>query len=106
MSGSFIRRVSVAIAFGFLFIPIGRADEILDWNAVTQRAVLATPGAPGFRLFAIVQASVFDAVNGIERRFRPIHVTGEAPRGASVRAAAVQAAYTALVAIYPAQSAT
>jgi hypothetical protein len=43
-------------------------------------------------------------VNGIDRKFTPIHVTAEAPRGASRRAAAVQAAYTALVALFPAQS--
>ena len=84
------------------------ADEVLDWNAILQRSVVATPsvgGAPAFRLAAIVQASVFDAVNGIDQRFTPIHVTGRAPAGASRRAAAVQAAYTSLVALFPAQTA-
>jgi hypothetical protein len=49
------------------------------------------------RVAAIVQASVYDAVNGIERRYTPIHVAPAAPRGASRRAAAIQAAYASLV---------
>src|SRR4029450_128620 len=48
-------------------------------------------------------ASVFDSVNGIERRYTPIHVEPAAPRGASRRAAAVQAAYVALSHFYPSQ---
>lgn len=54
-------------------------------------------------LAAIVQAAVFDAVNGIERKYSPIHVPLDGPLGGSIRAAAVQAAYTTLVAIFPAQ---
>jgi hypothetical protein len=58
------------------------------------------------RLTAIVQASVYDAVNGIERRYTPILVKPAAPAGASLRAAALQAAYVALSKIYPAQQLT
>ena len=47
---------------------------------------------------------MFDALNGIERRYTPIHVQPDAPRGASRRAAIVQAAYTALVGLFPAQA--
>src|SRR4029077_6130155 len=46
---------------------------------------------------------VFDAVNGIERRYTSLHVAPAAPRGASRAAAAASAAYTALVALIPAQ---
>ena len=46
---------------------------------------------------------MFDALNGIERRYTPIHVQPDAPRGASRRAAVVQAAYTALAGLFPAQ---
>jgi hypothetical protein len=58
------------------------------------------------RALAIVQASVFDAVNGIERRDTPIHVQPNAPPRASRRAAAIQAAYATLVALYPSQQDT
>jgi hypothetical protein len=55
------------------------------------------------RITAIVHAAVFDAVNGIERRYAPIRVSRHGPRGASRRAAAIQAAYATLVAFYPSQ---
>jgi hypothetical protein len=55
------------------------------------------------RVAAIVQSSVFDAVNGIDPRYAPIHVAPAAPAGASQEAAAVQAAYVALLQLYPAQ---
>jgi hypothetical protein len=84
-----------------------RANVVIDWNH-TMLAVfaantppIAAPVAPHYA--AIVQASVFDAVNGIDRRYTPIHVAPAAPRGASRQAAAAGAAYTALLALFPAQ---
>jgi len=50
-----------------------------------------TRGPVSTRVTAIVEAAVFDAVNGIERRYTPIHVDFAAPAGASKRAAAIQA---------------
>jgi membrane-associated phospholipid phosphatase len=58
------------------------------------------------RVAAIVQSSVFDAVNGIDRRYTPVHVPPGAAAGASRRAAAVEAAYTALVALFPTEKGT
>ena len=87
---------------------IGIADEVTDWNRIMLDALLGPPVvAPPFaeRSAAIVQAAVFDAVNGIERRYTPIHVVPAAPRGASQRAAAVQAAYASLVHLFPGQTA-
>src|SRR5262249_22321997 len=49
---------------------------------------------------------VFDAVNGINPTFQPLHERPNAPRNASQRAAAIQAAYVVLVDTYPAQNAT
>src|SRR5581483_8555229 len=88
---------------------IGAGDEITDWNRVMLDALLGPPvvAAPlAERSAAIVQAAVFDAVNGIERRYTPIHVLPAAPPGASQRAAAVQAAYASLVHLFPSQTAT
>ena len=53
----------------------------------------------------MVQSAVFDAVNGIERRYTPVHVDSAAPDGASKRAAAVQAAYAMLIRLYAPQTA-
>ena len=87
----------------------GSADEVTDWNKILLQALITPPAvaAPlAQRSAAIVQAAVFDAVNGIERRYTPIHVLPAAPPGASQRAAAVQAAYASLVHLFPSQTAT
>src|SRR5512145_1689935 len=67
-----------------------RADEVTDWNENMLEAALVAKTSPLVmtRFAAIVQSAVFDAVNGIERRYQPIFVTAPAPRGASRRAAA------------------
>ena len=80
-------------------------NAVIDWNRimVASLATAAVPGAPGTRLGAIVQAAVFDAVNGIEPQYSSIHVAPAAPRGASRQAAAAGAAHTALVAMFPLQ---
>jgi PAP2 superfamily len=84
------------------------ADEINNWNQMLFRAGLVGGTSPLVitRVAAIVQAAVFDAVNGIDRRYTPIHVPAGGPAGASREAAAVQAAYATLVQLYPAQKST
>jgi hypothetical protein len=81
------------------------ADVVTDWNRTMVAGLEAAHVGPqpSSRLGAIVQVSVFDAVNGIERRYTPVYVTADAPRGASRAAAAASAAYTALVALIPSQ---
>ena len=81
------------------------ADEVVDWNQTLFRTALASGTSPLVitRVAAIVQTAVFDAVNGIDRRYAPIHVPPAGPAGASREAAAAQAAYATLVQIYPAQ---
>ena len=79
------------------------ADEVTDWNGHLLEAARATNANPlvAVRGAAIVHAAVFDAVNGIERRYAPIHVQPAADSGASRRAAAVQAAYATLIRLFP-----
>ena len=79
-----------------------------DWNATLVNAAVATTAdlpPVTSRKAAIVQVAVFDAVNGIERKYQPYLVTERAPRRARQAAAAAQAAYTTLLALYPAQKA-
>jgi hypothetical protein len=83
-----------------------RADEVTDWHEHLLDA-LGTAGVNpvvSTRDAALVSAAVFDAVNGVQRRYTPIRVPAAAPRGASQRAAAVQAAYAILLARFPAQA--
>jgi hypothetical protein len=100
------------IAFAALAAPhAAAADVVTDWNRTMVDALLVsqTPPPPATRVGAIVQTSVYDAVNGISRRYTQFHpeVIGAAPpRMASAQAAAAGAAYTALVALFPALKAT
>jgi PAP2 superfamily len=82
-------------------------DPVLQWIGIMNDTVLAGGTSPFFtsRIAAMVSASVFDAVNGIDPRFHPLHVPTNAPDNASERAAAIQAAYVILADAYPAQSA-
>jgi hypothetical protein len=103
------RLVVALIALAALATPgVASADVVTDWNKTMVDALLVTHTAPqtGTRIGAIVQTSVFDAVNGISRRYEQFHpevLGASAPRGASTRAAAASAAYTALVALLPTQ---
>jgi hypothetical protein len=82
-----------------------RADEITDWNTTMLRAALVGGTSPLVmtRVAAIVHSAVFDAANGIARRYTPIHVAPAGPADASRDAAAVQAAYATLLQLYPTQ---
>ena len=55
-------------------------NEVLDWNQIFIDTLIATNTANSSsqRLGAIVQTAVFDAYNGIERRYTPIFVHSDA----------------------------
>jgi membrane-associated phospholipid phosphatase len=78
-------------------------NQVLEWNQILIDTLIATNTANSSsqRLGAIVHTAMFDAYNGIERRYTPIHVHDTAPRGASRRAAVIAAAHTTLAALFP-----
>jgi len=78
-------------------------NQVLEWNQVLIDALIATstPNSSSQRLGAIVHTAIFDAYNGIERRYQPILVRPAAVPGASRRAAVIAAAHTALVGLFP-----
>ena len=78
-------------------------NHILEWNQVFIDTLIATNTANSSsqRLGAIVHTAIFDAYNGIERRYTPILVRDGAPSGASRQAAIIAAAHTALVGLFP-----
>jgi hypothetical protein len=100
---TFILTLLVALATP----PLARANTVTDWNRALIDALetAKTPPPPSARIAAIVQASVFDAVNGIRPRYSPYHVAPAAPRGACRAAAAATAAHEARSALFPAQEA-
>jgi hypothetical protein len=76
---------------------------LFDWCDQFEAAIKAAGTNPGdtVRLGAILHTAIFDAVNGVSRRYRPIHELDRGPRGASLDAAAAQAAHDALASLLP-----
>jgi hypothetical protein len=75
------------------------ADVITDWDA--RASAMASAAAIGQREVAIVDIAMFDAVNSIERRYRPYLVQLQVVQPTSSEAAAASAAATALAALHP-----
>lgn len=98
---------TLALIAGLLVTPLASADVVTDWNAELLDTVRATGTNPprATRVMAIVNVSMFDAVNGIAGLYQPYAVTDAAPAGASEEAAAAAAAHATLSALYPARAA-
>ena len=86
--------------------PAARADVVTDANARAADVVSRIPAPPvTVRAMAIVQVSVFEAVNAITGRYPPFRAKITPPPGASVEAAIAAATRTALSKLMPAQQA-
>ena len=79
------------------------ADAISDWNEKTVAFVTARqlPPPQAERVMAMVHAAMFDAVNSIERCYRPAIAQVPASAAASKDAAAAAAAASVLAGLYP-----
>ena len=97
--------LAVLLAVGSMPASAAAPDPVLEWIGIMNSTVIAGGTNPlvTSRVAALVSASVFDAVNGIDPVYRPFQVTQNAPRHASQRAAAIQSAYAMLIKLYPAQ---
>jgi hypothetical protein len=84
------------------------ANVVLEWNQLALHAVGQARLSPVFvsRDLAITQAAVYDAVVAIDRSFEPYYAHVDASHGASLEAAAAQAAHDTLTALFPAQAST
>jgi hypothetical protein len=84
-------------------------NAVSDWQAVMETSI---PGAAarknvvGLPYWGYTTVAMYDAVNSIDRRYRPFAVRVNAPRGASKDAAAATAAHDVLSHYFPAQAAT
>ncbi len=79
-------------------------NQVLEWNQIFIDTLITTNTANSSsqRLEQPrVSHAIFDAYNGIERRYTPIFLQGAAPRGSSRRAAVIAAAHRALVGLFP-----
>lgn len=107
MSSELSRRIGIVVLSLGMVIALPAAgaaeNQVLEWNQILVDTLIATNAvnAASPRLSAIVHTAIFDAYNGIERRYIPILVQEKAPEGASRRAAVIAAAHTVLVGLFP-----
>lgn len=86
--------------------PAAAADLVTDANARAAAITSRHPATPiSVRMMAIVQVSVFEAVNAITGRYPPYRATLDRAPAASVDAAVAAATRTALLKLFPAQQA-
>ena len=82
----------------------GTPNAVTVWNANTAKAAVAACLVPGdplheSRLYAMVHIAIHDALNAIDRRFRPYVPGPRGPRTASPEAAVAASAHDVLVAL-------
>jgi hypothetical protein len=84
------------------------ANVVLEWNQRALQSIGQARVSPvvASRALAITQAAVYDAVNAIDQSFEPYHADVHASHGASLEAAAAQAAHDTLASLFPSQSST
>jgi hypothetical protein len=79
------------------------ANEVLTWNEIAVKAVVAGGQNPvqRTRTLAMVQGAVHDALNAITRRYAAYYFEGPAEAGAAPDAAVAAAAHTVFVGVIP-----
>ena len=98
--------IAILAAVILLGAPGARADVVTDANAKAADIASKHPATPiAVRTMAIVQVSVFEAVNAIAGRYPAYRVQITAAPGASADAAVAAATRTALLKLMPAQQA-
>lgn len=99
-------RTLLGLALAAALAPsLASADVVTEWNEIGEKAVLAgSPPPVQFRVLAITQIAVHDALNAVRPRYETYTAQPPAPAGASSDAAAIAAAHRALSRLLPAQA--
>jgi hypothetical protein len=98
--------IAILAALILITAPNASADVVTDANAKAAEIASKLPGTPpAVRAMAIVQVSVFDAVNAITGRYPALRATVTPAPGASVDAAVAAATRTVLLKLVPPQQA-
>jgi len=103
-----MKTLSIGLVFALMLSVAGlvHADVVTDANAKAAEHASKLPGTPpAVRAMAIVQVSVFEAVNTISGRYPNQRTSVTAAPNASVDAAVAAATRTVLVKLVPAQQA-
>ena len=97
---SFLALVSV------LVVGDVKADAVIDWNSTANTVFItaARPNGAALADMAYVHIAIFDAVNAIDRRYKPFAVRPSCEVSRASRESAIgAAAHTVLVSFYPLQ---
>jgi hypothetical protein len=89
----------IATCIGLGIPTVARANVITDWDEKGIVLVGAMPAYPAERIMGMVHCAMFDAVNSIERRYRPYSVQLPAQPTTSKEAAAAAAAAAVLASL-------
>jgi hypothetical protein len=106
--GSILRLSALVLLVGLVSgaASANAQDIVLKWNDMAARTAVATSPFNAARVMAIVQLSVFEAVNAVTGDYEPyLDPATVAPAGASVDAAVIIAAHRALTNYFPAATA-
>src|SRR5262245_26760004 len=94
-----ISLIIIAAIVGFGIPAAARANVITDWDEKAISLLRSLPNYPAERIMGMVHCAMFDAVNSIERRYRPYLVQLAAEPATSKEAAAAAAAASVLATI-------
>ena len=99
--GVVVATAVVAYLVSLALAPPAAANEVVEWNATTMKAIEANGQSPvvATRTLAMVQGAVHDALNAINRKYDAYYFEGPADPAASPDAAVAAAAHTVLVGV-------
>jgi PAP2 superfamily len=84
---------------------LGAGNAVTHWSTIASELMVDPGPIIDSRAFAILHAAIHDAVNGVERRYKPYTANISSP-GASLEATVATAARDVLVALSPSQRET
>ncbi len=92
----------LVLALAGLFQQVASASSVMDWTDEALNAIAAnkTSAPEASRNLAMMNAAIYDAVNGVVGGHVAYQVQTSAPTGASAEAAAAAAAYTVMSQLY------
>ena len=95
-------RLGILLSGGLLTPQAVRADIVTDWNSAAVDIIRTSAVDPfnASRDLAILQISIMDAVNGVNRQDPGFYVNGSAAAGSSIEAAAASAGLNVMTALF------
>ena len=96
----------VVLLISGLICTASAADLVLSWNDLILKSVRKANVAPpvAARQMALIHLAMYDAANGVEKRYAPFHVHDRPPENSSLEVSVSSAAYHTLRVLIPASA--